>query len=199
MRPNLRIRNLALPLAFILGMPLMGSTIYTYTGNDFTVATGPLLSTSDLVTGFFTVASPLADNLNGANIAGSTLSFSFSDGPDTITNTTPGVNTCFCSPTIDIFTDGSGKIINWQISLTAGELGAENITTEDFFAGLIRGTEIMDSGNVDNTGTDTASNSGDPGVWTSTSATSAAPEPGSFVLLGLAGLAGGIRLRLRRS
>jgi len=197
MRPDLRIRSLTLPLAFILTMPLMGSTIYTYTGNDFTVATGPVLSTSDLVTGFFTVASPLAHNLNGGNIAASTLSFSFSDGPDTITNTTPGVDICSCSPTIDIFTDGSGNIINWQISLTAGELGSENILTEDFFAGIVRGTEIEDFGNVDNTNTDTASNSGDPGVWTS-SATSTAPEPGSFVLLGLAGLAGGIRLKLRR-
>ena len=106
MELNMRIRVLALPAAVILAVPLMASTIYTYTGNDFTAATAPL-TISDSVTGSFTVASPLADNLNGANILagcvsnGCTMPFSFSDGGgDTITNTTPGIGVCSCSPYI---------------------------------------------------------------------------------------------------
>ncbi|MGA3187807.1 MAG: PEP-CTERM sorting domain-containing protein [Bryobacteraceae bacterium] len=169
--------------AFILTVPLTAASVYTYTGNDFTTATGPLLTTGDSVTGSFTLASPLGDNLDGVNIAPTALSFSFTDGPDTITNTTPGVNTCSCSPTIDIFTNGSGQIINWDISLTVGELGAENITTQDFDAGLFA-SGIQDSGSVNTNpeGTDTASNSNDPGTWSAGASNTSVPEPGSMIL-----------------
>lgn len=168
--------------ALILTVPLLASTdyTYTYTGDDFTSATG-VFSTSDSVTGYFTLSAPLGDNLNGANIASETLSFSFTDGPDTITNSTPDINVCFCSPTIDIWTDASGNIINWEISLTVGELGSENITTEDYYAGIITGTVIQDSGFIDSS--DQASNSGDAGSWL-LSTSSAAPEPASLLLAG---------------
>jgi hypothetical protein len=203
MELNMRIRVLALPAAFILAVPLMASTIYTYTGNDFTTANAPL-TTSDSVTGSFTVASPLADNLNGANILtgcvsdGCTTPFSFSDGAgDKITNTTPGIGVCSCSPYIDIFTDGSGNIINWDVSLTVGELGAFSIYTQDYYAGIFSGTVIRDLVFTDEV--TYGSNSADAGFW-SASTTSAAPEPESLGLLGagLVALTGAIRWKSRR-
>ena len=191
---TMQVPVLTLAVAFILTAPLRADTTYTYTGNDFTTITGAGLTTSDSVTGSFTLASALGDNLNGNNIAASTLSFSFTDGPDTITNSTPGVDTCNCSPVIDIWTDGSGNIVNWDVAVTVGELGSETILTQDYFAGIFTGTLIRDLGNLDNTGDNTAENLGDAGTWT-TGSTSATPEPGSLWLLGagLAALTGAIR------
>jgi len=199
MKRNIFGRVLVIPAAFILTMPLMAET-YTYKGNDFTTVTGTGLTTSDSVTGSFTLASPLGVNLNGGNVAASALSFSFTDGPDTITNSTPGVDSCNCSPTIDIWTDGSGNIINWDIGLTVGNLGSETILSQDYFAGIFTGTLIRDSGNLDNSGNNTASNSGEAGTWTASSS-SAAPEPGSIWLLGagLAALTGAVRWKSRRA
>jgi hypothetical protein len=187
MELNMRIRVLTLPAAFILAVPLIASTIYTYTGNDFTSATAPY-TTSDSVTGSFTVASPLADNLDGANLLAGCVSdcttpFSFSDGDgNTITNTTPGIGDCACSPYIDIWTDGSGNIINWVVDLTVGELGGFSIYTQDYYAGIFSGYVIQDVVSTYEV-SDIASNSGDAGTW-SASTTSAAPEPGSLGLLG---------------
>ncbi len=200
MKRNIFGSVLVVPAAFILTMPLMAETIYTYTGNDFTTVTGTGLTTSDSVTGSFALASPLGINLNGGNLAASALSFSFTDGPDTITNSTPGVNACNCSPTIDIWTDGSGNIINWDVGLTVGNLGSETILTQDYFAGIFTGTVIRDSGNLDSSGDNTAENLNDAGTWTTSNA-SAVPEPGSLWLLGagLAALTGAIRLKSRRA
>jgi hypothetical protein len=190
MELNMRIRVLALPAAFILAVPLMASSIYTYTGNDFTSATAPL-TTSDSVTGSFTVASPLADNLEGVNIEPSSTAFSFSDGHgDTLTNTTPGIGVSPFSLNITISTNGSGNIINWDVELIAGPTGGFTILTDNFFS-----VEdiVSDDNSVD------ASNSGDAGHW-SGSTTSAAPEPGSLGLLGagLLALTGAIRWKSRR-
>jgi hypothetical protein len=162
--------------------PLAAGTVYTYTyaGNDFTSAVAPF-TTSDYITGSFTLDAPLGDNLGGGNIAASVASFSFTDGVDTITNATPGIDDCSCSPTIDIWTNGTGEITNWEISLTVGELGSENLLTGDFYAGLIEGYKIEDYGNADSSGEDVASNTSDPGVWNN-STSSAAPEPGSLLL-----------------
>jgi hypothetical protein len=162
-------------------LPLMADT-YTYTGNLFTTATGPLLTTGDSITGSFTVSSPLAANLDEVSIT--PTSFSFSDGLQTFSSSNPNIGVCACSPFFGNFsTDGSGNIIGWDIELTLGLLGSASLKTVDANLGIFRGTVIQDSANADNTGTDTASNSSDQGKWNAGS-TSPVPEPGSLTLLG---------------
>jgi hypothetical protein len=97
-------------------------TIYTYTGNPFTSVFGPY-TTSDRVTGFFDLATPLANNLPETVI--SPISFSFSDGVQTITNTTPGV----VVGSFSVATDASGKPEFWDIFFNPTALGGCIVTT----------------------------------------------------------------------
>ena len=62
-----------------------GSTVYYYTGNPFTTTPLPFVS-GDEVIGNFTVLTPLADNLTFASVTPN--SYTFTDGPDTLTNIT---------------------------------------------------------------------------------------------------------------
>src|ERR1700733_1251557 len=82
---------------------------YTYTGLDFQVATGPY-TFSDFVSGFFTLASPLGDNLVLASET--PASYSFSDGVKTPSSLSPPPDVTF-----EISTDGSGNIDGWFINL----------------------------------------------------------------------------------
>ncbi len=97
-----------------LGAPMMkASTMYSYTGNGFSTVTG-LYTGGDSVNGSFTTSVPLADDLSNATIT--PISYSFTDGVQTITNTTTNVTGSFQ----DISTDASGNIIGWMIYLTTG-------------------------------------------------------------------------------
>jgi len=82
---------------------------YTYTGNDFTTATGAY-TTSDFVSGYFTLASALGDNLVLASETPAT--YSFSDGVQTISSLSPPTDVTF-----EISTDASGNIDAWFINL----------------------------------------------------------------------------------
>jgi hypothetical protein len=92
------------------------STIYSYTGDDFAFATSPY-TTSDYVSGSFTTATPLADNLSLATITPS--SYSFSDGVQTFSSLSPPTDVTF-----EISTNASGQITGWFINL-------ENPTTNN--------------------------------------------------------------------
>jgi hypothetical protein len=84
---NRRLRLLfGLVSLLISATGLWASTTYAYTGNNFTYATG-LYTTSDRVTGFFTVDSPLLPNQ--LQVVNSPLAFQLSDGVQTLTFTDP--------------------------------------------------------------------------------------------------------------
>src|SRR5271154_297201 len=81
--------GLAIAVVLQWGMPAGSAQtyIYTYTGNDFTSASGPY-TTSAKVTGSITLSAPLGDNYEG-NPSATLLNFNFSDGvgPQNISGT----------------------------------------------------------------------------------------------------------------
>jgi hypothetical protein len=84
------------------------NTIYQYTGLHFTTVTG-VYTTSDSVSGTLTFASPLAMNLSNAVITGSVLAYSFSDGHQTLSGTTP--------TGVQVSTDAAGNITQWVVAI----------------------------------------------------------------------------------
>src|ERR1700679_1943979 len=145
-------------------------SIYTYTGQDFTSVVGPLFTTSDFVSGSFTTATPLGDNLDEALI--SPASFSFSDGVDTINNANA------TSEAFEISTNASGAIVDWAIeveSVTVGlDDGIETVGGPQF------GSD-GDFGSIDGDAENSVS-----GAFTSSmsASTSVTPEPSTLALLG---------------
>jgi hypothetical protein len=116
-RKPLRILcGLSIAVVLQLGV-LAGSAqgyLYTYTGNDFTSASGTY-TTSDKVTGSITFSAQLGDNYEGDPSA-TLLSFNFSDGvgPQNI----GGTQVVF--PNVGAFTfgtDSSGAIVSWNLNL----------------------------------------------------------------------------------
>ena len=113
---------------------------YSYTGNDFTSATSPY-TTSDSVTGSITLTSALADNISSFSFepAASIVSFSFSDGQQTITN---------ANATTGQFafeTNSSGDIIGWELTVDIGSVIEASISSQD-----APGIGVVDQGIMDN-------------------------------------------------
>jgi hypothetical protein len=197
--------------AILLGTPQAHATTYTYTGNDFpqsgiTDNTPPdgTYTTSMSVTGSFTVANPLPNFFSGFITP---TSFSFSDGRNTITNSNAGIIGTF----FDVFTNGSGAIINWNISVTMPDtnfvtgLGPTNRiqtqNTSTFVTMPVPMTIIVQSdiGSIDdctaavldtttlNTrciqdSKDSGEVDGNPGTWTTGAISAATPLPAALPL-----------------
>jgi hypothetical protein len=87
-------------------------TIYSYTGNPFTLVTSPY-TTNDFISGSFDLATPLGNNVPLTAIT--PTSFSFSDGLQTLLATTPGLVFSFT-----IQTDATGIPSRWSIALSTG-------------------------------------------------------------------------------
>jgi hypothetical protein len=182
-RTSLRFLFLS-ALLLVLPAPLLADTVYTYTGNDFSTFSSPTVFTSaDSLTGSFTVATPLGANLE---VQLQPVSFSFSDGVETFTqaNTTASSN-------LVVFTDASGDILAWDISLISSD-STNVLTSDDNFIdegfALVNG--VAESGFVEHdSGTWSVLETGDPSV---------APEPSTltFMATGALGLVGIMRRRL---
>jgi hypothetical protein len=160
-----------------LQFPVRADETYTYTGTAFQSATAPY-TTSEFVSGFFTIPSALGDNL--ANEGITPTSYSFTDGVQTFSNASPPPDVTF-----DISTDGSGTIDGWLINLESGFNQVATSTQEDF------GTSSGGEGLVFL----------DEGTWqASGGGASPVPEPGNLGLIGL-GLAAIVaaRRKLQRS
>jgi hypothetical protein len=143
-------------------------TIYTYTGNDFTSATGPY-TTSDFVSGSFTLASPLGDDLSNYTVT--PLSFSFSDGVQTLTNSSTDLTLI----NFVVTTNSSGAVTEWSIDLSTQ--GGGGIYTHNN-----PGVLVNDEGELSDGSFGYTTNS--PGTFTVAETPAVAPEPASLLLLG---------------
>ena len=157
-------------IAFLFSATLAAraDTVYTYTGKDFTLAESPF-TTSDSVTGSFTLAAPLGDNLSFDDV--NPLSFSFSDGVQTFNSS----NTA--SEFFQFSTDSNGQLTAYSINLPDGPADISIIN----FPGAYAGDSAIDAQG------DAALNYR-AGSFTATTSVSATPEPSGLALLGTGAL-----------
>lgn len=87
------------------------STIYTHTGNNFTTVTAPY-TTSMNVTLQFETASPLSGTGSMVNLSSEILSYTISDGIDTLTETDSAIDLLMNIDTI------TGQPTEWAIHVT---------------------------------------------------------------------------------
>jgi hypothetical protein len=179
-----------LSLATIDAPSARAAAIYTYTGNNFTTATGPY-STSDFISVSFTLPAALGDNDDLQTITPS--AFSFTDQLHTITNSNIGTG----STQFLISTDSSGNITAWVISAINDLPGIPVTGIDTEFTSFISDQADSAQFNIFQQPGATpgeGSNMGDPGTWEMT------PEPGSssLVLLGILGIAFVARKRIRQ-
>lgn len=188
----MRVQTLAMLAALFLPLPMMADTTYYYTGTDFGLATGSY-TTSDSINGWFSVASPLPANLNDAgnlyDITALVTAFSFSDGVQTLTNSTPGVQSQFA-----VVTDGSADISAWLFGASISDAGG----TIDEIASMGMPPFAEEYAFIDYSNDEGITLTS--GTWSETPP-SVTPEPSSIVLLltSMAGFAGITRRKFSRA
>lgn len=181
----------------LLNLTAHADTVYNYVGQDFAYVSGPY-TTMDKVTGSFTVADPLAADYTGFVRP---ISFSFSDGVQTINN----INTTRTG-VFSVTTDANGEILDYDVVVGDPEasplmrLISQNYPNVGSFGRDFVITRVSAGGN--RFYADTAAVNL-PGVFTEQGPAAPAPppsvtpEPSTFALLGtgLLGVAGLVRKR----
>jgi hypothetical protein len=167
---------------FLWSTGAWADTVYTYTGLDFTIASG-LYTTMDKVTGTFVLRSPLPANLPpGSDESALLVSWSMSDGVNTFAGTGPTLNA------FDFATGPSGEIEDepgdgdWDVAISNSVGGIETFNIEDEKESGDTGSTFSVDPNIFNIGEVVF-----VGTWTSASTI---PEPGilSMMFSGLLGL-----------
>jgi hypothetical protein len=156
-------------------LPAMATATYTYTGNDFQSASGPY-TTSDFVSGFFTLASALPDNMAFGTIT--PVTYSFTDQVQTFTSVSPPPNVTF-----EVATNATGQIDEWDVSLQNGLNVVSTVSFSSDFGEMPTSEGLV---------------IGSPGSWVQSGGTSA-PEPGTMGLISLGLVAVGMARRRLRS
>lgn len=170
-------RLLLLCFTALLAPLAHADAIYTYTGQPFVYAQPPY-TTSDSVSGFFTLSAPLSPDLSGVYLQ--PIAFSFSDGVQTRTNRQPGYSEFL------VFTNGIGDLTTWiilvgnrytnsQIAMAGGAEDPYNVGDLGYINGNVATNYVS-------------------GVFTETTTT---PEPATLALLST-GLLGSIAVVRRR-
>ena len=166
--------------------------IYTYTGNPFTVVTGPY-TTDNFITATLTLDNPLAVNLSSVDVTGfAGFSLTMSDGQQMLTDATSGLT--IISATVS--TDTNGNIVaDWAVRLDASPMDP-SIATINLTPPI---DNIFDRGELDG---DIGQVEMDPGTWSCSGmcldSTDPIPEPSSVFLFS-SGLAGIVWWRYRKS
>lgn len=197
----MRLRLFIAAAALVLPLSIKAQTYtYTYTGSTFDYSTvnnsiqnppgtvASPYSTSDSVNGFFSINGPI-DNLTNA-VFYDAGAFSFSDGAQTISNTTGDDFFALIS------TDASGNITSYNLE-------ASSATDLSDFIVANSGVNVSPAsgGKIDFGGNDTDVVFAGTNTQGTISAPAATPEPGSLALLGsgMAGMAVELRRRMRRA
>jgi hypothetical protein len=132
--PQLKLGVFIVGALFLAAPQAKADVIYTYTGKDFTFVDplpGPY-KTTDFVSGNFNLTSALGANLSNFNVLtdSSFISFSFSDGVNTITNSASS----FGIETLTVSTNALGQITSWDIDLqTPSDANWTTIGQQQFF------------------------------------------------------------------
>jgi hypothetical protein len=208
---NIRTILLAL-VANLAASSVADAVTLTYAGTNFSSfeASGPTppsdpYTTADSITGSVQLAAPLAPNLSFAEVR--PMSFSFSDGVNTLTNADATGTSFYFS------TNGSGEIVEWLIEVTvwAAVQGGGTLASIETFKYFDSGTPVAAEVVLDvlcgpGSNPNSCELSGDPfyrqvartqsspGAWTS-----AVPLPAALPLFltALAGLGAAVRTRRR--
>ena len=188
----------SLLIGFVLydNSPVAATTVYAYTGNNFTTYDDPALYKPPNISGSFSLANSLQPNLTNHDISFDILSLFFSDGVNT------PIEFC-CSPTVVTYPLESWSIVVGTDAL--GNINAWNITvqgtspTRDLLFLTQSGFLIPSEDFANSSGFGFGTETGNPGEWATTVSNPTTPLPAALPLLatglGALGLLGWRRKR----